>query len=109
MLGCGARQSVLQFAVPAFSCSVVDTTGCGDAYAAGFIVGLGFKWDLGTSARLGTAAAALVAQGLGSDAGIVDLESTLAFWGSKAEEVGCAPPQTTDVSDAALLGDGIRD
>lgn len=81
--------------VPAFSVSVVDTTGCGDAYAAGFIVGLGRKWDLPTSARLGTAAAALVAQGLGSDAGIVDLESTLEFWRRKADEVGSAPPLTS--------------
>jgi sugar/nucleoside kinase (ribokinase family) len=78
--------------VPAFTCSLVDSTGCGDAYAAGFIVGLGRNWDLGASARLGTAAAALVAQGLGSDAGIIDLESTLSFWRSKSEEVGYAPP-----------------
>lgn len=78
--------------IPAFTCAVVDTTGCGDAYTAGFIVGLAHNWDIGTSARLGTAASALVAQGLGSDAGIVDLESTLAFWRSKSQEVGGAPP-----------------
>lgn len=78
--------------VPAFKCSVVDTTGCGDAYSAGFVVGLGHGWPAGLSARLGTAAAALVAGGLGSDAGIVDLESTLAFWASRSSEVGAAPP-----------------
>lgn len=65
--------------VPAFETTVVDSTGCGDAYCAGFIVGLLNKWDLERSARLGTAAAALVITGLGSDAGIVDLEQTIAF------------------------------
>lgn len=65
--------------VPAFACEVVDTTGCGDAYVAGLIVGLHSGRDLVSAARLGTAAAGLVAQGLGSDAGIVDLPSTLAW------------------------------
>jgi sugar/nucleoside kinase (ribokinase family) len=65
--------------IPAFEVPVVDTTGCGDAFTAGFLVGLGSGRALPDAARLGTAAAALVAQGLGSDAGIVDLPSTLAF------------------------------
>jgi sugar/nucleoside kinase (ribokinase family) len=65
--------------IPAFDVPVVDTTGCGDAFTAGFLVGLDAGDDLASAARLGTAAAALVAQGLGSDAGIVDLPSTLAF------------------------------
>jgi sugar/nucleoside kinase (ribokinase family) len=65
--------------IPAFEVPVVDTTGCGDAFTAGLLVGLGSGRALGDAARLGTAAAALVAQGLGSDAGIVDLPSTLAF------------------------------
>lgn len=64
------------------------------AHAHRLIVGLGRRSDPGTSARLGTAAAALVAQGLGSDAGIVDLQSTLEFWRSRAEELGSAPPLT---------------
>lgn len=79
-------------AVPAFDLEVVDTTGCGDAFTAGLVVGLQHGWALPVAARLGTAAAALVAQGLGSDAGIVDLPSTLAYWAERAEQVGLAPP-----------------
>jgi sugar/nucleoside kinase (ribokinase family) len=65
--------------LPALRAPVVDSTGCGDAYCAGFIVGLTKGWDLERAGRLGTAAAALVITGLGSDAGIVDLDRTLAF------------------------------
>lgn len=65
--------------VPAFKVKVVDTTGCGDAYCAGFIVGLSRGWDIEQSMRLATAASGLVATGLGSDAGIVDFEQTVAF------------------------------
>lgn len=79
-------------AIPAFAVDVVDTTGCGDAHSAGVIMGIQFGWSLDMSARLGTAAAALVAQGLGSDAGIVDLDSTLSFWREHADELGVPPP-----------------
>jgi sugar/nucleoside kinase (ribokinase family) len=65
--------------LPAHKVPVVDSTGCGDAYCAGFIVGLGQGWDLERAGRLATAASALVITGLGSDAGIVDLEQTLRF------------------------------
>jgi sugar/nucleoside kinase (ribokinase family) len=64
--------------LPAFEVPVVDTTGCGDAFAAGFIVGVLSGWGEVEAAWLGTAAAAQVVQGLGSDAGIRDLDSTLA-------------------------------
>ncbi|MER5623188.1 PfkB family carbohydrate kinase [Streptosporangium sp. NPDC002544] len=56
--------------VPALDVEVVDTTGCGDAYCAGFIAGLVDGRDVAGSARLGTALAARVAGGLGSDAGL---------------------------------------
>lgn len=65
--------------LPAFDVPVVDTTGCGDGYTAGFVTGLGRGWTVVEAARLGTAAASLVATGLGSDAGIVDLPGTLDF------------------------------
>ncbi len=72
--------------IPCFKVPVIDSTGCGDAYCAGFITGLSMGWDLEKSARLGTASAGLVIQGLGSDAGIVNLEQTIKFM-NKAEEL----------------------
>jgi sugar/nucleoside kinase (ribokinase family) len=68
--------------LPAHKVPVVDSTGCGDAYCAGFIVGLTKGWSLERAGRLGTAASALVITGLGSDAGIVDLDQTVAFMGT---------------------------
>jgi len=65
--------------VPALTVDVVDTTGCGDAFCAGYLVGLLSGEPLVDAARLGIAAASQVAQGLGSDAGIVDLASTEAL------------------------------
>ncbi|MGA2492972.1 MAG: sugar kinase [Roseiarcus sp.] len=62
--------------LPAFDVPVVDTTGCGDAYSAGFIAGLAHGFDLPSAGRFASAAAALVATGLGSDAGIVSFEAT---------------------------------
>lgn len=64
--------------IPAFDVPVADTTGCGDAYVAGMIAARVRGLDLETAARFATASAALVATGLGSDAGIVDFEDTLA-------------------------------
>jgi sugar/nucleoside kinase (ribokinase family) len=59
--------------VPAFAVDVVDTTGCGDAFSAGFLRGLSLGRGPAEAAALGCAAAALVAQGLGSDHGEFDL------------------------------------
>jgi sugar/nucleoside kinase (ribokinase family) len=70
--------------VPAYSIEVVDTTGCGDAFSAGFLRGLSLGRDLRGAAELGCATAAQVAQGLGTDAGDYTLESVLAFSGSAA-------------------------
>ncbi|MBW3633652.1 MAG: sugar kinase, partial [Chloroflexi bacterium] len=75
----GTNGDIEEIRVPAFVSPVVDSTGCGDAYCAGFIVGLLRGWDIVDCARLGTAAAGLVIQGLGSDAGIVDFDDTVKF------------------------------
>ena len=85
VLKMGARGSLIigadgsRVRMPAFQVNVVDTTGCGDAWSAGFIAGLARNLSLEESAQLGSACGSLVASGLGSDAGIVDFESTMAF------------------------------
>ncbi|MGI8846312.1 MAG: carbohydrate kinase family protein [Thermoleophilaceae bacterium] len=61
--------------VPAFPVEVVDTTGCGDAFSAGFLRGLSLDRSLRECAVLGCAAASFVAGGLGSDHGGFDLEA----------------------------------
>lgn len=65
--------------VPAFKVKLVDTTGCGDAWSAGFIAGLSLNMSISKAAQLGSACGSLVASGLGSDAGIIDLATTLSF------------------------------
>lgn len=65
--------------LPVLPVDVVDTTGCGDAYCAGFITGIARGLDVLEAARWGTAAAATVAQGLGSDACLTDLDGVLAL------------------------------
>lgn len=67
------------FRVPAFAIEVVDTTGCGDAFSAGFLRGLELGRSRREAATLGCAAAALVAGGLGSDHGDFDLAAADTF------------------------------
>ncbi len=78
----GARGSFLitrkdRIHIPALAVDVVDTTGCGDAYCAGFAAGLAQGWTPEKACRFASATAALVATGLGSDAGVTDFEATL--------------------------------
>lgn len=74
-----AHRDGTTLSVPAYAINVVDTTGCGDAFDAGFITALHHKMDPEASMRFAQAAAALVASGLGSDAGIVSFEATQAW------------------------------
>lgn len=65
--------------VPAYSIDVIDTTGCGDAFSAGFLRGLSLGLPATEAAALGCATAAQVAQGVGTDAGSYDLAAVQAF------------------------------
>ena len=69
----------MRLRIPAFKVNVVDTTGCGDAWSGGFITGLSRGMTIAEAAKLGSACGSLVATGLGSDAGIIDFDSTMKF------------------------------
>jgi sugar/nucleoside kinase (ribokinase family) len=73
------QQGVVEVAALALAPDeLVDTTGCGDAFSAGFLRGLALGRTPSWSARLGCATAAQVAQGLGTDAGsytLADVEA----------------------------------
>lgn len=67
--------------VAAYPVEVVDTTGCGDAFSAGFLRALADGRTPVEAARLGCATAAQVARGLGTDAGSYRWEDVREFAG----------------------------
>ncbi len=68
-----------RFKTPAFDIAVKCTCGCGDAFNAGFAVGLIKGFDPQTTVRFAQATSALNATGLGSQAGVESFERTLNF------------------------------
>jgi sugar/nucleoside kinase (ribokinase family) len=77
LLDCGDR--VIE--MPAIEVPVLDTTGCGDAFDAGFITALLTGCDCEQAAWLAVTCGALVATGLGSDAGLTSLDTALDLLG----------------------------
>jgi sugar/nucleoside kinase (ribokinase family) len=65
--------------LPAYAIDVVCTCGCGDCFNAGFATGLHLGCPIEDCIRMGQAASAQNATGLGSQAGVVDLDHTLKF------------------------------
>jgi sugar/nucleoside kinase (ribokinase family) len=96
--------------IPAIAVDVVDTTGCGDGFNAGMLTGLLLRCEPADAAWLGVACGSLVATGLGSDAGIVDLRQVLDFL--RASNPDAAERLTTAVertqTGTALKGTGER-
>jgi len=72
--GCRVVSRTQSVVAPAYRVSVVDTTGCGDAFCAGFGAARGRGLDDEESARFACATAALVATGLGTDTAAGNLE-----------------------------------
>ncbi len=67
------------FRMPAFDVPVKCSCGCGDAFNAGFAVGLVREFDIDATVRFAQATSALNATGLGSQAGVESFEHTAAF------------------------------
>jgi sugar/nucleoside kinase (ribokinase family) len=68
-----------RFTMPAFDVDVKCTCGCGDAFNAGFAVGLCREMSPENAVRFAQATSALNATGLGSQAGVQSFEHTWAF------------------------------
>ena len=66
-----------EFSVPAYPVNVVDATGAGDAYVAGFLAGIIMGWDLEATGELASATGAACVTAIGTTAGIQNLEETL--------------------------------
>ncbi len=60
----------MQMNVPAYEVEVVDTTGAGDAFTAGFIYGYLEGWDLERTTRFANAMGALATTAVGTTTGI---------------------------------------
>ena len=71
----GGSETVL----PAYQVDVVDTTGCGDAFTAGYVTALLEGAGPAEAAELGLATGSILATGLGSQAGLVDRPGVEAF------------------------------
>jgi sugar/nucleoside kinase (ribokinase family) len=67
--------------VPAFPSRVVDTTGAGDCFCAGFIKGLSLGWDLKRCLQLGNAAGACAVSALGATKGLRSFSQVRGFIG----------------------------
>lgn len=71
------RNENLETVLSSFNVDVVDTTGAGDSFVAGFLTGLDKKMDIVDCAELGQAAAAHCVQAIGSTTGVVDFNKTI--------------------------------
>ena len=65
--------------LPAFQVEVVDATGAGDAFAAGFIAGIYQGWSLEQTACFANAVGALCVTAPGATGGVRSLNETLEF------------------------------
>jgi len=65
--------------IPAFKTNVVDTSGAGDSWVAGFLAGVAKGWDLERCARLGSAMGALCCREIGTTAGLGNWDKTVEF------------------------------
>jgi sugar/nucleoside kinase (ribokinase family) len=65
--------------LPTHDVEVVDATGAGDAFAAGFITGVWQDWSLERTARFASAVGAMCVTGVGAAGCVGGLEETLHF------------------------------
>ena len=77
--GCYVFDGEHELRVPVFRVTPVDGTGTGDAWDAGFLLGVLRGWNLEQSARFANAVGAMCVRAVGATSGIRSMEETLEF------------------------------
>lgn len=77
--GCYVTNGREAVRLPAYPVTPVDTTGAGDAFAAGFLAGIIQGWDLERTARFANAVGAMCVTAIGATSGVKSLDETMAF------------------------------
>ena len=77
--GCLVLNRENKFYKPSFKMNTVDTTGCGDAFRAGFIYGLLQDWNLELAIECASAVAALKSEKMGAMTGLPKEKELLEF------------------------------
>jgi len=73
------RTADVELRVPAYRMEVLDGTGAGDAFVAGFLRGILEGWDLERTTKFANAVGGLCTTGIGTTAGVRDFACTLDF------------------------------
>ena len=78
--GCFIKSSQNEIVeLPIFNIDAVDATGAGDAFVAGFIMGVLNDWDMKRTAEFACAVGACCVQAMGAKAGIRNFDETIKF------------------------------
>jgi len=77
--GCYIKSRKEEIYLPPYPVKVIDTSGAGDAFVAGFLTGMIKGWPLKQIGQFANAVGALCVQAIGCTAGVKSLPETLAF------------------------------
>ncbi|MGB9620738.1 MAG: carbohydrate kinase family protein, partial [Armatimonadota bacterium] len=77
--GCYIKSRDVEIRLPIYKVDVVDATGAGDAFAAGFLTGVVKGWDMERTGKFANAVGAFCVTAMGCTAGIKDLATIEAF------------------------------
>jgi sugar/nucleoside kinase (ribokinase family) len=77
--GCYVKSADVEITIPRYEVKAIDALGAGDAFAAGFIAGVYYGWDLEKTGRFANAVGACCVTAVGATTGIKSMEETLEF------------------------------
>lgn len=77
--GCYVRSATEEYRIKKYDVEAIDALGAGDCFAAGFLTGILYGWDLEKTGRFANAVGACCVMALGATTGVKSLGETLEF------------------------------